>query len=1727
MPTHNARLLTGSLLSSLNVSAGVEVTEWPSDTPIDGDCRCATYYRATVPSGVSRFTLHAQSGSGTSTMRFHPPDGETLNRRGTLTAVVSLTSRPGGRNEFILDVTQGSRRENYRFLVIRADSPPRLVSAHVALRTPGELSQSIYLGFDKSLRPDGPDPGNPQAPPTSAFSVNVYGQAVPLARTEIWQNILKLDIPAVLNHRDRGVTVSYDPPSSNPVQTSQGGLAAAFTDYPVANRLPPVGPGTGGQDGRELLYALMTVGRDSAESRSGYHDGRGGATAIGSLNYRTGYSVRALTLNDSRVLALVLGRRLTADDAARFDLYVADVEYRFADADTHVAEGGRTSVTWNNTPQQPWRTGDPVQVVLVDANKPPLFWGPDPAWDSFFEGSAARLRPFNVGDGDDATLRYALEGRDAALFDIDAATGWISTKPGVVYDYESEERSCEQITPCYQLVVRATDAVGASATGNVRIRLLDVEERAVQNLRVWAPAGTSRELRLSWNAAGADERPTHWEVDWNTADADSRRWFGKTVAGDGTGTRLGSLNANTWYRVRVRPYFGPADLRGRAELRPEEVGEWSPVIYKGTGSANAPALFVDDAEAREGSDTHLVFRVTLRPASASRVTVEYDTSDGSATAPADYTETDGTLTFQPGETRQSVRVPIVDDTTEDFYESLGLTLSNPSGATLADAVARGVIRNTEAEVGVRVAAVTSGPGGNGTWDAGETVEAELRFNAPVTVTGGPPTLAVLLDGTRREAAYAGGSGTNTLTFRHTVTASDAGAKRARVAANGVSTNGASMLDGEGREVELRFPVAPWITAVELAPDASGDRRWSPGETIEARLTFNEEMTVAGGSPWLELRIGGFAQPALLAYASGSGSRTLAFSTEVPEGATPFTGLAVVADSLAANGASVLSAMSRLAADLRHDGTEPSAAPEAATDNPLTAEFLDVPASHGNARFEVRLRFGEDLKLSYLTLRDEALRVTNGTVSGVRRTTQGKDREWYVVVTPDRRANKVTVTLPARACVEAGAVCTADDRGLAADVTATVPRTAQRTSPGDTPFKVELRNAPEEHDGSSEIVFEVAFNKRPNGGYSYTHFRDSAFRINRGGTRLTPGLGRLNGRHNDRWRVSVSPGGKEDVTVRIGPFSLCSDAGAVCTFSGEVLANEVEKTIQGPPGLSVADARVEENSGDPVAFAVTLGRESVSTVTVDYATSDGTAEAGLDYTETSGTLTFAPGETAQTVSVAVLDDDHDEGDETFTLTLSNPTGGNAWLADATATGTIENSDPMPRAWLARFGRTVVDQVLDAVGARMWGGSGGRSHVVLGGHEVARAAPTPDEGEAPPALLQAAAREGANNSPAPTLSELFVGSSLQLATAAGGAEDVPRWTLWARGARSSFKGVEGNLTLEGDVTTGLAGADYESGGMLAGVTVTLSAGEGAYVSAAASGAVETRLVGVYPYVRYAASELLSAWGVVGMGAGELKLDTEQGEKLETDISLAMAAAGARGALLAGSGYELAVKSDFSVVRTESEQAKGLAASEAHTRRLRLLLDGSGEVGLGGGTLTPSVEAGLRYDGGDAETGLGLEVGGGLRYAISVLALEVRARALIVHEQQDYEEWGVSGSVVLAPGAGGRGLSLRAGSAVGVAAGDTERIWSSAAADLARGGSFAPRARVEAEVGYGVDALGGLLTPYGGITVHGDGAGSLHVGGRLVLGEGFSLSLEGDRTEGEGDPVHGVQLTGSLHW
>ena len=116
--------------------------------------------------------------------------------------------------------------------------------------------------------------------------------------------------------------------------------------------------------------------------------------------------------------------------------------------------------------------------------------------------------------------------------------------------------------------------------------------------------------------------------------------------------------------------------------------------------------------------------------------------------------------------------------------------------------------------------------------------------------------------------------------------------------------------------------------------------------------------------------------------------------------------------------------------------------------------------------------------------------------------------------------------------------------------------------------------------------------------------------------------------NDYWEVTVTPASAADISIALGPTTDCAATGAMCTGTGDnrvALSSALSATIVGPPELSIADATTEEAANATVDFEVTLSKAASVTVTVAYATSDGTAVDGSDYTAASGTLTFAAGE----------------------------------------------------------------------------------------------------------------------------------------------------------------------------------------------------------------------------------------------------------------------------------------------------------------------------------------------------------------------------------------------------------------------------------------------------------------------------------------------------------------------
>ena len=102
------------------------------------------------------------------------------------------------------------------------------------------------------------------------------------------------------------------------------------------------------------------------------------------------------------------------------------------------------------------------------------------------------------------------------------------------------------------------------------------------------------------------------------------------------------------------------------------------------------------------------------------------------------------------------------------------------------------------------------------------------------------------------------------------------------------------------------------------------------------------------------------------------------------------------------------------------------------------------------------------------------------------------------------------------------------------------------------------------------------------------------------------------------------------------------------------------------------------------------------------------------------------------------------------------------------------------------------------------------------------------------------------------DLLVGSSFSFT---GGTERSGSYALWGRGAVTSFDGREGDLSLDGEVTSGMLGADWSQDALMAGLVVSHSLGEGSYRGEGGNGAVSSTLTGFYPWGRYALSDRLS--------------------------------------------------------------------------------------------------------------------------------------------------------------------------------------------------------------------------------------------------------------------------------
>ena len=181
-----------------------------------------------------------------------------------------------------------------------------------------------------------------------------------------------------------------------------------------------------------------------------------------------------------------------------------------------------------------------------------------------------------------------------------------------------------------------------------------------------------------------------------------------------------------------------------------------------------PSLSIDDVGVVEGNagTVNAVFTVTLSAASGQTVSVNYATADGTATQPADYTNTSGTLTFTPGQTTRTITVPVIGETVPEANESFFVNLSGAVNATISDNQSVGTITNDDVPVTVSPTSVPSG-----------TVAA--AYSQTITASGGvaPYSFAVTAGALPAGLTLSSGgvlSGTPTAggTFNFTITATD-------------------------------------------------------------------------------------------------------------------------------------------------------------------------------------------------------------------------------------------------------------------------------------------------------------------------------------------------------------------------------------------------------------------------------------------------------------------------------------------------------------------------------------------------------------------------------------------------------------------------------------------------------------------------------------------------------------------------------------------------------------------------------------------------------------------------------------------------------------------------------------------------------------------------------------------------------------------------------------------
>ena len=683
----------------------------------------------------------------------------------------------------------------------------------------------------------------------------------------------------------------------------------------------------------------------------------------------------------------------------------------------------------------------------------------------------------------------------------------------------------------------------------------------------------------------------------------------------------------------------------------------------------ASSIWIDDVVVGE-QDGFANFVIRLDTAASAPLTVHYSTGDSTANYIDDYVPGSGTLTFAPGETVKTVSVQLRDDADAEGTEVFTMNLSSPSAnATIARASATATIIDNDAQSGTPQVSINNFV----VDEADGTANFVITFDRPSTgvvsidyatqdgapITGAAAALAgqdyVATSGTLN---FAPGETAKTVKVPLINDALPEGAEAFSLALSGLV--GATSLDPVGTAV-IAANDEPKVSKASISIDdvVVGEQDGFADFVIRLDAPTSAPLTV-------HYSTGDSTANYIDDYVPGSGTLTFA------PGETVKTVRVQLRDDSDPEVTEVftmnLSSPSANAAIARATATATIIDNDAQSGTPLVSinNFV-VDEAAGTANFVITFNRPSTsvVSINYATQNGTALAgqdyvAQSGTLNFAPGETAKTVKVGLINDTLPEGAEAFSLALSglvgATTLDPVGtAVIAANDEPKVSKASISIDDVVVGEQDGFADFVIRL-------DAPTSAPLTVHYST----GDSTANYIDD----------YVPGSGTLTfapGETVKTVRVQLRDDSDTEGT-EVFTMNLSSPSANAAIARASATATIIDNDAQsGTPLVSINDLVVDEANGT-ANFVITFNRPSASVVSIDYATQNGTALAGQDYVAQSGTLNFAPGETAKTVKVLLDDDTIHEGPETFSLKLSNLVG--ATTLDPVGTATIDDNDPPP-------------------------------------------------------------------------------------------------------------------------------------------------------------------------------------------------------------------------------------------------------------------------------------------------------------------------------------------------------------------------------------------------------------------------------------------------------------------